>query len=250
MGQPSEIAKHVKILIKETANKDDKVKNSIECNKYIWFFFTKVFCFTWWNITCFFLRNSRLFFGPLKHKWRVPHGVVRLHTHGVRFNVRSWLRTCSRSPNGPGCTGAAPCSGAPGGPGACVVRRESPGPELGWSDAGGTDLHPWAPPHRRQHAKPPAHSHSRTKPSTGVSRDGPELGQARHHRTRRSQTQQGRMNNNGRLCFPCWQMMYYRLLEIQHTFVAWRLARHFTRFAFLPSRKSFSCTDPVLKPSF
>lgn len=51
-------------------------------------------------------------------------------------------QTCSRSPGAPGCTGAAPCPGAPGGPAACAVRRVTHGPGLGWSDAGGTDLHP------------------------------------------------------------------------------------------------------------
>lgn len=51
-------------------------------------------------------------------------------------------QTCSHSPGAPGCTGAAPCPGAPGGPAACAVRRVTHGPGLGWSDAGGTDLHP------------------------------------------------------------------------------------------------------------
>ena len=61
------------------------------------------------------------------------------------FFSRSWLQTCSRSPGGPGCVGAAPCPGAPGEPAACVGRRVSRGPGLGWSDAGGSDLHPWVP---------------------------------------------------------------------------------------------------------
>ena len=50
--------------------------------------------------------------------------------------------TGSRSPDGPGCAGAAPCPGAPGGPAAGAVRTASPGPAQGWSDAGRTDLHP------------------------------------------------------------------------------------------------------------
>lgn len=62
-----------------------------------------------------------------------------------KLTAHSCLQTCSRSPGGPGCIGAAPCPGAPGGPAACAVRRVSHGPGLGWSDAGGTDLHPWVP---------------------------------------------------------------------------------------------------------
>lgn len=58
------------------------------------------------------------------------------------FSFFPLLQTCSHSPGGPGCIGAAPCLGAPGGPVACAVRRVSHGPGLGWSDAGGTDLHP------------------------------------------------------------------------------------------------------------
>lgn len=52
------------------------------------------------------------------------------------------LQTCSHSPDGPGCTEAAPCPGALGGLIACAVHRVSHGPGLGWSDVGGTDLHP------------------------------------------------------------------------------------------------------------
>lgn len=61
---------------------------------------------------------------------------------GVLRSVLLLTQTCSHSPGAPGCTGAAPCPGAPGGPAACAVRRVTHGPGLGWSDAGGTDLHP------------------------------------------------------------------------------------------------------------
>lgn len=65
--------------------------------------------------------------------------------HHVLRHFYSWIQTGSHSLDGPGCVEAAPCPGAPGEPTACAVRRVSHGPGLGWSDAGGTDLHPWVP---------------------------------------------------------------------------------------------------------
>lgn len=97
----------------------------------------------------------------------------------------SWLQTCSHSPGGPGCIGAAPCPGAPGGPAACAVRRVSHGPGLGWSDAGGTDLHPWVP-HTGDSTL--SHQHtatSSTKQSQGRhgTADRPKRGEASRMRT-------------------------------------------------------------------
>lgn len=63
-------------------------------------------------------------------------------SQNVRIRTFSLLQTCSRSPGEPGCIGAAPCPDAPGEPAACAARRVNRGPGLGWSDAGGTDLHP------------------------------------------------------------------------------------------------------------
>lgn len=79
----------------------------------------------------------------------IKHSVRSLPSKQVRKTSMhlflSWLQTCSRSPGGPGCAGAAPCPGAPGEPAACAVHTVSHDPGLGWSDAGGTDLHPWVP---------------------------------------------------------------------------------------------------------
>lgn len=88
------------------------------------------------------------------HKWGQKNSIWQfplfIHFHLSFYLLSSALfllpiPTCSHSPGVPGCTEAAPCPGAPGGPAACAVRRVTRGPGLGWSDAGGTDLHPWVP---------------------------------------------------------------------------------------------------------
>lgn len=107
----------------------------------------------------------------------------------------SWLQTCSRSPGGPGYTGAAPYPGVPNVPAACAVHRVSHGPGLGWSDAGGTDLHPWVP-----HTGDSTLSHQHT--ATSSTKQNQEHGRAdrpkqskasktgRHNRTRHNETRQ------------------------------------------------------------
>lgn len=116
-----------------------------------------------------------------------------------------WLHTCSHSPGVPGCVGAAPCPGAQGEPAACVVRRVSHGPGLGWSDAGGTDLHPWVP-----HTGDSTLSHQHTATSSTKQSQGhrgradrPKQGKARrtrkrYHRTRHKETR--RHDGTGSLC--------------------------------------------------
>lgn len=107
----------------------------------------------------------------------------------------SWIQTCSRSPGGPGCIGAAPCPGAPGGPAACAARRVSHGPGLGWSDAGGTDLHPWVP-HTGDSTL--SHQHtatSSTKQSQG--QHGPGQSKARQGKVLQDETQLNKTGQNG-----------------------------------------------------
>lgn len=48
--------------------------------------------------------------------------------------------TCSHSPGVGGCAAALLCPGSPGGP--AGGRGGSPARGRGWSDVGGTDLHP------------------------------------------------------------------------------------------------------------
>lgn len=89
--------------------------------------------------------SGNLFYSFISSFLSSLHVFVPFFLSPFFCSVLLLIPTCSHSPGAPGCTGAAPCPGARGGPAACAVRRVTRGPGLGWSDAGGTDLHPWVP---------------------------------------------------------------------------------------------------------
>lgn len=164
--------------------------------------------------------RQKFFENKTQRNLRLPHSLYTC-------SVQPRMQTCSRSPIGPGCTGAAPCSGAPGGPAACVVRRVSPGPELGWSDAGGSDLHPWVPhtgDNTLSHQHTAAAAQSRAKGAVGWAKA--RRGEASQDEAQWHETGPGGMELSKCWMFwipihTCkqWEMMFPVLVNYVSTFI-------------------------------